>query len=536
MKALTAAEMREVDRLTSERFGVSGRQLMEAAGQQVAEAVRREFAPGLPARVCVLCGKGNNGGDGLVAARHLRGPEVEPRVYLFGRPEEMHGDAAENLRRWQEGDGALTIVEDAAAWEAAWAEVAAAEVIVDALLGTGLRGAAEGMVAQAIEDVNRLSGNATAATPRLIVGVDTPSGLPSDGGPAGGPVLRAHRTVTFTAPKVGQLISRDAAACGSLRVCAIGTPAALVEQTGQGRIRWCEPQEFAALPLVRAADAHKGAYGHVLLVCGSQGKSGAAVLAGHGALRAGAGLVTVAVPDVVQTVVGAGQPEYMTEGLRSTETGMASLASLEYGRFAQILAGKSVLALGPGLGTHTETQELIRIAVRDTQLPVILDADALNAFAGHTEELRGSKQRPVALTPHPGEMARLLGSSSQALKSERLATAEEAARRWNACVVLKGYHTLIAAPEGGVYVSTTGNAGLAKGGSGDVLTGILAGLTAQFGTGEWARVLALGVYLHGLAAERATRETDISGLLAGEVAEALPGARLELLRELQQRG
>ena len=536
MKALTAVEMREVDRLTSERFGVPSLQLMEAAGEHVAEAVLREFAPGLPARVCVLCGKGNNGGDGLVAARQLKGARCDPRVYLFGRAEELRGDAAENLRRWQETGGALTVVSDSAAWEAIWAEVAGADVIVDALLGTGLRGAAEGPMAQAIEDVNRLSGNATAATPRLIVAVDTPSGLPADGAAAGGPVLRAHLTVTFTAPKIGQLVSRDAGACGALRVCAIGTPAALVEQTGQGRIRWCEAQEFAGLPLVRAAEAHKGSYGHVLLVCGSQGKSGAAVLAGRGALRAGAGLVTVATPEVVQGVVAAGQPEYMTEGLRATDTGMASLASLEYGRFAQILEGKSVLALGPGLGTHPETQEMIRVVVRDTELPVILDADALNAFAGHGGELRGGNGRPVALTPHPGEMARLLGSTSAAVQGERLQTAQEAARRWNACVVLKGFHTLIAAPEGSVFVSTSGNAGLAKGGTGDVLTGILAGLTAQFGTEEWARVLALGVYLHGLAAERATGEGDASGLLAGEVAEALPAVRLGLLRELQQRG
>jgi len=536
MKALTAAEMREVDRLTSERFGIPSLQLMEAAGGHVAEAVLREFAPGLPARVCVLCGKGNNGGDGLVAARQLKGARCDPRVYLFGRTEELRGDAAENLQRWQETGGALTQVSDSAAWEAVWAEVAGADVIVDALLGTGLRGAAEGPLAQAIEDVNRLSGNATAATPRVIVAVDTPSGLPADGAAAGGPVLRAHLTVTFTAPKIGQLVSRDAGACGALRVCAIGTPAALVEQTGQGRIRWCEAQEFAGLPLVRAAEAHKGSYGHVLLVCGSQGKSGAAVLAGRGALRAGAGLVTVATPEVVQGVVAAGQPEYMTEGLRATETGMASLASLEYGRFAEILEGKSVLALGPGLGTHPETQELIRVVVRDAKLPVILDADALNAFAGHGEELRGRAGRPLALTPHPGEMARLLGSTSAAVQGERLQAAQEAARRWNACVVLKGFHTLIAGPEGSVFVSTSGNAGLAKGGTGDVLTGILAGLTAQFGTEEWARVLALGVYLHGLAAERATGERDASGLLAGEVAEALPAVRLGLLRELQQRG
>jgi hydroxyethylthiazole kinase-like uncharacterized protein yjeF len=536
MKALTAAEMREVDRLTAARSGIPSLQLMESAGRQVADAVQREFAPGLPSRIIVLCGRGNNGGDGLVAARYLKLSGIRPRVYLFCRPEEMRGDAAENLRRLQQAGDSLESIGDTAAWEGAWPEVAGADVIVDALLGTGLRGAAEGMIAKAIVDVNRLSGNASAPSPRLIVAVDTPSGLPSDGQRAEGPVLCAHLTVTFTAPKAGQLVSKDCGAVGSLQVREIGSPVALVEEIGQGSIRWVEPGEFAGLPLVRAADSHKGSFGHVLLFAGSLGKSGAAVLAGRGALRAGAGLVTVATPDVAQSVVAAGQPEYMTEALRATEMGTLSLASLEYGRFKQLEEGKSVIGIGPGLGTHPETQQLVRTVVRETRLPVILDADGLNAFAGHGDELRGSDVRPLAITPHPGEMARLLGAARQAVQDERLQTAQQAARRWNACVVLKGFHTLITGPAGSVFVSTSGNAGLAKGGSGDTLTGVLAALTAQFGTVDWPRVLALGVYLHGMAAERASRGADLSGLLASDVSDALPAARLELLRELQSRG
>ncbi len=533
MKALTAAEMREVDRLTAERFGVPSLHLMEVAGRHVAEAVLREFAPSLPSRVCVLCGKGNNGGDGLVAARHLKAAGTSPRVLLFARPEELRGEAADNLRRWRNEGGSFTPTGDAAAWEAAWPEVAGAEVIVDALLGTGLRGPADGLMAQVIEDVNRLSKNATAPTPRLILAVDTPSGLPPDGLPAEGPVLRAHITVTFTAPKVGQLVSRDAAAVGTLRVCGIGSPAALVEANGQGHVRWMEPQEFAGFPLVRAVDAHKGSFGHVLLICGSLGKSGAAVLAGRGALRAGAGLVTVAVPDAVQQAVASAQPEFMTEALRSTEAGTASLANLEYGRFAQLEQGKSVLALGPGLGTHPETQQFIRTVVCETTLPVILDADALNAFAGQAEKWSGRKPRPIAATPHPGEMARLLGSTRDSVQSDRLQAAVQAARRWDAYVVLKGFHTLLAAPDGSVFVNTAGNAGLAKGGSGDTLTGVLAAVTAQFGTDDWARVLSLGIYLHGLAAEHAAQGTELSGLLATEISDTLPAARLALLRGLQ---
>ena len=259
-------------------------------------------------------------------------------------------------------------------------------------------------------------------------------------------------------------------------------------------------------------------------------------MAGRGALRAGAGLVTVATPETALPSVASSQAEYMTEPLPATEVGTASLASLEYGRFDQLQQGKTVFALGPGLGTHHETQELIRCMVRDTQLPVVLDADGLNAFAGRADELRGRHPRPISITPHPGEMSRLYGGSSQSVQSDRLRVAQDAARRWSACVILKGFHSIIAGPGGSVFVSTSGNAGLAKGGSGDVLTGILGGLTGQFGTADWPRVLALGVYLHGLAAEIVTRDTDPSGLLAGEVAEAIPQARLQLIRELQQRG
>lgn len=535
MKALTAAEMREVDRLSSARFGIPSRQLMEEAGRNVAELVR-ELAPALPARVTVLCGKGNNGGDGLVAARYLKSAGYEARVLLFGRAGEMRGDAAENLARWREGGEGVTEIQDAGGWEAAWGETAGAEVIVDALLGTGLRGAAEGAMAQAIADVNRFTGKGTSARPRLILAVDMPSGLPSDGGAAEGEVLQAHATVTFTAAKVGQLVSRDAAAVGALRVRQIGTPLALVEEIGKGRVRWIEPGEFAGMRLVRAAGAHKGDFGHVLLVCGSVGKSGAAVLAGKGALRAGAGLVTVAVPGAVRAEVAAGQPEYMTEGLDTTEEGTVDLSSFGYGRMARILAGKSVMGLGPGLGTNASTQQFIREVAGGAEIAVILDADGLNAFAGQGEKLGGNRKGPLTVTPHPGEMARLLGSKSARVQADRLGTAAEAARRWNACVVLKGFHTVVAGPEGNVFVNTSGNAGLAKGGSGDVLTGVLAGLEAQWPGEDRVRLAALGVYLHGAAAELAVQRGDCSGLLAGEVAEAIPAARRELLGELQKRG
>jgi hydroxyethylthiazole kinase-like uncharacterized protein yjeF len=534
MKALTATEMREVDRLTTERYGIPSLQLMEAAGKHVADAVLHHFSPHLPQRVSILCGKGNNGGDGLVAARYLKATGIDPRVYLFGDPQEMRGDAGTNLARFLETKSSVLAIQQEADWQRAWAAVAQSEVIVDALLGTGLRGAAEGLLAQAIEDINRLSNYATAPRPALILAVDTPSGLPSDGQLAEGPVLRAHRTITFTAPKVSQLLSREADAVGALEVRAIGSPLALIEEIGQGKLRWAGPDEFSELPLVRSVKSHKGSFGHVLLVAGSLGKSGAAILSGRGALRGGAGLVTIATPDIVLPQVAAGQAEYMSEGLESTDEGTISLKSLEGNSFEEILRGKTVLGIGPGLGTHPDTQKFIRTVVGETTLPTIMDADGLNAFAGNGDLFRGRQSKFLALTPHPGEMGRLLGISTLAIQSDRLAMAIDAARRWNAHFVLKGYHSIVASPDGQTFVSTAGNAGLAKGGTGDVLTGILAALIAQFGLDDGARVLSLGVYLHGLAAELASRDADLSGLLAAEVADAVPHARIKLLEELRK--
>lgn len=539
MRGLTTAEMREVDRLTTERFGIPGWQLMEAAGKSAAEVFleeygRRRTTP--PRRVCVLCGKGNNGGDGLVMARYLKEQADRVDVYLLGNPEELRGDAAKNLQRWLEAGGKIVSLTSEAEWEKNWPEVASAEVIIDAMLGTGVRGGASGVTAKAIEDVNRLTRNATLARPGWVVAVDTPSGLPSDGEATEGPVIRAHLTVTFTAPKIGQLISRDAVCCGQIFVRQIGTPDALIEETGKSTVRWSGPDEFADLPLIRGWDSHKGKYGNVLLVAGSVGKSGAAILGGQAALRAGAGLVTIGIAEPILSIVAASQPEYMTEPMTATSAGTISVEAVKSGKFAEILRGKTVLAIGPGLGTHAETQEFIRSVVGRVELPLVLDADGLNAFADRGEELAKRKANHLVVTPHPGEMSRLRGLSVPDVERDRMKTARDAAREWNACVVLKGFHTVVASPDGRVFVNTTGTPGLAKGGSGDVLTGLLAGLIGQFGTDDLLRVVALGVYLHGVAAELLTQQSDASGVIAEEVAHAIPYARRKLLEELQGRG
>ena len=539
MKALTAAEMRELDRLTTERFGVPGDRLMESAGKSVAEVFLEKYKERnakSPGRVCVLCGKGNNGGDGFVVARNLRGRVGLITLFLFGEPAELRGDAAANFQRWRELGEPVVVVRDDHDWEMVWGSVAASEVIIDALLGTGLRGGATSLLAQVIENVNRFSQDAKAAWPAWIVAVDTPSGLPSDGESAEGPVLRTHLTVTFTAPKIGQLVSADAGACGALVVREIGTPAALVEEVGKGKLRWAGPEEFSELPLQRSAEAHKGSYGHVLLVAGSIGKTGAAVLCGQAALRGGAGLVTVATSEPALPTVAEAQAEYMTEALPATVSGTIASEAVRLGGFATLLHGMTVLGIGPGLGTHPETQEFVRSVVAHADLPMVVDADGLNAFSGQAETLAIRKSPHLVLTPHPGEMARLCGLTTPQVQADRIKYAVEFAGKWNAVVLLKGFHTVIAAPNGDVFVNTTGSAGLAKGGSGDVLTGLLTALIAQFGAADLYRVVALGAYLHGRAAELLAADTDESGILAGEVARAIPLARRKLLKELQARG
>jgi len=528
MKILTAAQMRQADRLTTERFGVPSLQLMENAGASVVAFLQGQFAD-LPRRkISVLCGKGNNGGDGLVVARLLKRLGCNPSVFLFAAPEAVRGDAAVNLKRWQEASGELRVVCSESDWEAARSALPAADLVVDALLGTGLSGPAEGLLGAVIEFVNQ--------RPRKVpvVAVDTPSGLSSDAADCGGPVIRADYTVTFTAPKVGQLLSRDCDRVGKLVVREIGTPRQLLDDDPQLRLHWLEAGEFRSLALRRRPDAHKGDYGHALIVAGSRGKTGAAVLAGWGAMRVGAGLVTVGTPDDVLPIVASSLPELMTAPLLGTEAGSISLGNLDYGRFAELMKDKSVLAMGPGLSTHQETQQFVRTVLADCPLPVVLDADGLNAFAGRADELGGIKAPALAITPHPGEMARLFGRTTREVQDKRLETALHAAARWHAFVVLKGYRTVVVAPDGRAFLNSTGNPGMATGGTGDVLTGMLAGLTAQFGVDHWERVLGFGVFLHGLAGDLAAARVGEASLMASDLIAAIPQAFEQVRSELER--
>ena len=519
MKILTAAEMREVDRLTEERYGIPSLTLMENAGRGVAEYVRARDPAFARRRIVILCGKGNNGGDGFVAARHLREMGASPRVFLIAPFADVKGEAAENLARLR---GLIDVhsVMDVATWDSVRPEVDAAEIVVDALLGTGTRGAAEGLLASVISGVN-------AAKPSVI-GVDIPSGLNADAGSADGPVMQCDATVTFTAPKRGFFFGRGAEFAGNLVTRRIGSPDDLLDKVGRGNLRWSEAHEFRVFADPRKPGGNKGDYGHALIAAGSVGKTGAAVLASWAALRAGAGLVTVATPEPALPVIAAHTPEVMTEPLAATVAGTISDAALQGDLFAKLLEGKRALALGPGLSTQPQTQEFVRRVISSyRRQPVILDADGLNAFAGRATELRHVGQL-LCVTPHPGEMARLTGITIREIQSRRVEVAIEAAADWNAVVVLKGHQTVVASPDGSAYINSTGNPGMGTGGTGDVLTGMLAGLVAQFGReadpAAFARICAFGVYLHGLAGDLAYEEFAGAPLMASDLIHKIPAA------------
>lgn len=528
MKILTVSEMREVDRLTTERHGISQVSLMESAGGAVARFVAAHFAPIDDRRIVVLCGKGNNGGDGIVAARALREMGAEPDVLLFGDPSELRGEVAESYKRLAANGVKVKLVRDSASWESARASVTRARIIIDALLGTGLRGPVEGLLAQCIEQVNQHD-----ALTRVLA-VDIPSGISGDTGTVGGPAAIADYTVTFTAPKIGMLGATASPFVGRLSVAHIGSPWELVEETAKANLRWLEPWEFRCVPFHRKADSNKGLYGHALIVAGSVGKAGAAAMAARGALRAGAGLVTVATPEPVLATVAGFAPEIMTEPLHATASGTIARAVFDSGGFAKILHGKNVLALGPGLTTNGETVRFVRSVVGSKlNVPVILDADGLNAFDGCADELRASGAL-LAVTPHPGEMARLLGCTPKDVQARRVEIAVSSAAKWNAIVILKGNWTLIAAPDGRAWINSTGNPGMSSGGTGDVLTGMLAGLTAQFGAEKnWPQTLALGIYLHGLAGDLAAEEFGEAPLVATDLLRRISPAFAQLQDELQ---
>lgn len=528
MKVLSATQIREADRATTEKLGITALQLMENAAQAVVAHLLPAGTTGASRSFVVLCGKGNNGGDGLAIARLLKARGENVHVVLLANPEELSVETKEQWKRWQETGGAADRVRSNEDWIACRRIVGKASHVVDAILGVGVRGPVDGLLKTVIEDVNHLQRRSGFS----VTAVDMPSGLPADGSIGDGLAMRATRTITFTAPKLGLLLGENLEFVGELLPAFIGTPDDLLPDVP---LRWIEPSEFRDLPLRRKQDGHKGDFGHALLVAGSRGKAGAAALAGLGALHAGAGLVTVATPENSLPVVAGHAPELMTEALPETEAGTLSLSSLDYARMEKLQQSRGVLAIGPGLGTHPETQELIRALVKTSTLPLVLDADGLNAFAGCADDLAERQSEFLAITPHPGEMARLLGRTSAQVQADRIRTAQEAAVRWNCAVILKGAGTIVAFPSGKTYLNTTGNPWMASGGVGDVLTGVLAGLVAQFGVHRWEKALCFGVYGHGRAGDVRLAQAGAGPILASSLLPGISLARQEILRAAGER-
>ncbi len=511
MKIVTAAEMHETDRLTSERFGVASHDLMEKAGTAVADFVLSRYP--LANRIGVICGKGNNGGDGFVTARKLHEAGKAVRVVLLAEAKELRGDAAQMFAKLP-----LTAVlarSSAELKQEAAHTVFDSDLLIEAILGTGFRPPVSGLYAEAIAALN--------ASPAIVVAVDIPSGADADvmGGQVGS-VARADAIVTFTAPRPAHVFG--GLTQGTTSISPIGSPEDAV--ISSLRLNLVTPGEIAPLIGPRPAASNKGNFGHVLVVGGSLGKAGAAAMAGMAILRSGAGLSTVAVPKSILSTVAGFHPELMTEPLAETKAGSISLRALR--SFDKLAEGKTVLAVGPGISRVLETSKLVRALVKKQNLPVILDADGLNAFAGHPTELNG-KGRSLVITPHPGEMARLLGSTVAAVQRDRINVARKFAKDHQVIVVLKGHRTLIADPSGNVWVNTTGNPGMATGGTGDILTGMTAGMVAQNPKRILEAVIA-AVYLHGLAGDVAREQMGEHSLVATDLLQALP----EAFRRVQQ--
>jgi hydroxyethylthiazole kinase-like uncharacterized protein yjeF len=502
-KIITGDEMRAIDRASTETCGVPSLTLMENAGAAVAEVCQERFS--VAGRIVVVCGRGNNGGDGLVAARHLRDAGKEVTVLLLAHPEDLRGDARLMFDRLA-GKPLIVTAPD----QLPHSLLRDADLILDAILGSGFRPPVEGLLAAAIHAVN------AAGVP--VLSVDIPSGAGTDSFTPVNPgedMVHPDLIVTFTALKPAHVFGFVGV---PTELRQIGTPPqAFTSSLG---LQVIEPVDFRALLAPRRPDAHKGAYGHVLVVGGSLGKAGAAAMAGMAALRIGAGLATVAIPRSQLALVAGFAPELMTEPLMENAAGAINILSLE--RLREITDGKTVIACGMGASRDAEAAQFIRTLVDRTNQPVVLDADGLNAFTQHLPYLHGML-RPLIVTPHPGEMARLAGITREQVQADRIGVARRFAQEHKCIVVLKGHRTLVATPDGQVWVNPTGNPGMATGGTGDILSGIIAGLLAQSPHAILAGVLA-GVYLHGAAGDVARDEVGEMSLTATDLLLALPQA------------
>jgi NAD(P)H-hydrate epimerase len=515
MYLVTASEMQEMDRRTIEDFGIPGMVLMENAGRGAIRFLFERFADIENKRVGVIAGRGNNGGDGYVMARYLKQKGGHVRVYLLATADRVRGDAAANLKFLGPLDIPLIEIPDEASFSKYRSEMAGLEVWIDAIFGTGLKSDVKGYFKTVIDFINGLN--------KPVFAVDVPSGLNSDTGQAGGACIRANATATFAFAKTGHVIHPGPQYTGALNIVDIGIPPPIVEEV-MPRQQLLTSEHIQGCLSPRRPDAHKGTTGHLLVVAGSPGKTGAAAMTAISALRSGAGLVTLGIAGTLNPVLESQVLEAMTAPLPETQPGV--LGESAFDAIKNLMEGKKCVAIGPGLGQAEKTRNLVYKVVKSSSISLVIDADGLNCLAGRAQILKKAGA-PVILTPHPGEMARLMDTGVGAVQQDRIKCARNFAAGFNVHVVLKGARTVIALPDGRVFINPTGNAGMASAGMGDVLTGIIAGLIVQGLSPENA--CRAGVYLHGAAADSLARSIGPYGYLAGDVMKAIPGEIKKIL-------
>ncbi len=508
MYLVTARQMKEMDRLTIESFGIPGIVLMESAGRGAVDALFRHFPNIRHMKVGIAAGRGNNGGDGFVIARYLAGTHVPLAVYLLSKRGRVRGDAAANLKLLDEMEIPVHEVPDNAAFESYRGRMKQCDLWIDAMLGTGLTSEVRGLFKEMITFLNTLQ--------KPIIAIDIPSGLDSDTGRPRGSCIKATVTVTFGLPKIGHAVLPGTEYVGKLEVVDIGIPPVVVDEIGP-KHHLLTREMIKAWFKSRALQSHKGTTGHLLVIGGSPGKTGAAVMTSRAAMRVGAGLVTLGIPKSLNMAMESQLTEVMTVPL--PENADQTLGLSAYGKIMSLLEHKNGLAIGPGLGTAKPTQNLVRRLIQTSPVPVVIDADGLNALAGSLAFLKDLKV-PVVMTPHPGEMARLVKKTPSQVQQERIYQARSFATTHKAYLVLKGARTIVAHPDGNVLINHTGNPGMASGGMGDVLTGMISGLIVQ-GLSVHEAVNA-GVYLHSCAADFLSRSKGPVGFLASDVIDILP--------------
>jgi NAD(P)H-hydrate epimerase len=520
MRILNAAQMREADRFTIEDIGIPSLVLMENAGRQVVAAIEAAYEERLEGRVAVLCGRGNNGGDGFVVARTLLQRGIDAAVFVISAVADVRGDARVNLDIL--GRLGVTVVEigDEQSWELHFSEISQCSLIVDAIFGTGLKSPLGGMLETVVADVN--------ASGIPIVSIDLPSGVSADTPHLIGDCIDASMTVTLAAPKLPLVLPPAEGHAGDVVIADIGIPHDVIEGLEGPRIELLAPEQVKDLVEPRAPESHKGDFGRVTVVAGSRGKTGAAHLTAMAALRSGAGLVTVATPASCLPIVASMAPEYMTEPLVESDSGTIAPGAVD--RLLELR--HDVIACGPGLGREPGVADFVRALIDRSEAPLVLDADAVTVLADDPSRLAGRDDRDVIITPHPGEMARLIGSSVDEVQANRIDVASEFATSHHLYVVLKGHRSIIATPEGHVFINPTGNAGLATGGTGDVLTGMIAAWLAQLLNAEAACRLA--VFLHGAAGDVAEAEEGQVAMTATDVLAHLADALNQLTGRTKQ--